>query len=53
MKLLIDMNIPLIYLKLLSEKGLDVVSWSEIGKNDATDIEIMEYARINGYIIMT
>jgi predicted nuclease of predicted toxin-antitoxin system len=53
MKLLLDMNIPLRYLELLSDRGLNVVRWSEIGACDAEDTEIMNYARTNDYIILT
>jgi len=53
MKLLLDMNIPLCYLELLSAKGIDSVRWSDIGACDAEDTEIMDYARTNNYIILT
>ena len=53
MKLLLDMNVPLKYTALLSNKGIDVVRWSDIGLPNAKDAEIMSFARYNDLIILT
>ena len=53
MKLLLDMNIPVRFLRLLAEKGIETVRWSDVGMPNATDVEIMEYARMNGYIVVS
>ena len=53
MKLLLDMNIPLKYAHLLTAKGFDVLSWSDIGVIHAADAEIMAYARANEYVVLT
>jgi len=53
MKILLDMNIPLKYSKLLKEKGIDAVRWSDVGACNADDFEIMSYAQENSYIILT
>jgi len=53
MKILLDMNIPLKYTALFAKKGLKAVRWSDVGAENATDIEIMEYARANNFIVMT
>ena len=53
MKILLDMNIPLKYESLLADKGVEVIRWSDIGAFNADDIEIMAYARNNGYIVLT
>jgi predicted nuclease of predicted toxin-antitoxin system len=53
MKILLDMNIPLKYAELLISKGVDCIRWSDIGSPNATDIEIMEYARNNDFIVLT
>jgi len=53
MKILLDMNIPLRYVTLLSGKCLEVLRWSDVGAQNATDAEIMEYARANNFVVMT
>ncbi|MCL2517219.1 MAG: DUF5615 family PIN-like protein [Oscillospiraceae bacterium] len=53
MKLLLDMNIPFKYATLLAENGVECVRWCEVGAPNATDSEIMEYARNNDYIVLT
>ena len=53
MKILADMNIPLKYIQLFINKDIDITHWSNIGNPNATDIEIMEYADINNYSILT
>ena len=52
-KLLLDMNIPLSYVNLLSQRGLEAVRWSDIGEPSAKDHEIMAYAREHGFIVLT
>ena len=53
MKLLLDMNIPLKYAELLSEKCIEVLRWSDVGAPNASDSEIMAYARDNDFIVLT
>jgi predicted nuclease of predicted toxin-antitoxin system len=53
MKLLLDMNIPLKYAGLLNEKGIETLRWSEVGAPNASDMEIMAYARANNLIVLT
>ena len=53
MKILLDMNIPLKYTELLTNKGIDCIRWSDIGSPNAADIEITEYARNNDFIVLT
>jgi predicted nuclease of predicted toxin-antitoxin system len=53
MKVLLDMNIPFKYAELLTNKGIDCIRWSDIGSPNATDTEIMEYARNNDFIVLT
>jgi len=52
-KILIDMNLSYKFADLFNKKGIDTVHWSKIGAPNAADIEIMEYASKNNYIIMT
>ena len=53
MKILIDMNIPYKYTSLLMLKGIEALRWSDVGSPDATDMEIMSYARDNDFIVLT
>ncbi|MCL2801809.1 MAG: DUF5615 family PIN-like protein [Treponema sp.] len=38
---------------MLSDSGIEAVNWTSIGKASAQDIEIMTYARENGYSVFT
>lgn len=53
MKILLDMNIPIKYAHLLEQKGFEVLRWPDVGRPNATDSEIMEYARENGFVVVT
>jgi len=53
MKILLDMNIPLKYTALLQNKGVTTLRWSDVGSTTASDLEIMEYARTNDFIVVT
>lgn len=53
MKLLIDMNLSPRWVQLLNEAGFEAVHWSIIGPINAPDSEIMAYAKINDYVVLT
>ena len=53
MKLLIDMNLPPRWVEFLAEKNIESIHWSTIGKPDAPDHQILEYASRNGYAVFT
>jgi len=53
MKILLDMNIPLKYASLLKDNDYEIIRWSDIGACDAEDIEIMNFARENDFIVLT
>ena len=53
MKLLVDMNLSPQWASVLEETGLEAVHWSFIGRPDAPDQEILEYATAHGYVIFT
>jgi len=53
MKLLIDMNVPFKYSKLLAKKEIESTRWSDVGLPNASDFEIMSYARDNDFIVLT
>ena len=53
MKFLIDMNLSPRWVEVLQSEGWDSVHWPEIGQPDATDSELMEWAREHGRVVLT
>jgi len=53
MKLLIDMNLSPRWTAFFAARQIEAIHWSVIGKADAPDIEIMEYAKTNNYVVFT
>lgn len=53
MKLLIDMNLSPGWANIFHEQGWKARHWSTFGDSRATDSEIMEWARTNGYVLFT
>lgn len=53
MKFIIDMNLSPQWVPVLEGAGWEARHWSSIGKSNAPDQEIFEYAKANGYIIFT
>jgi len=53
MKILIDMNLPPLLAEILNRAGYESIHWFSIGNPQAADSEIMNYARENGFIIIT
>lgn len=52
-KLLIDMNLPPVWVEVLRKHGWEAVHWSQIGDPRSSDRDIMEWARKNGYVVFT
>lgn len=53
MKILIDMNLSPDWTAVLAAAGHDAIHWSSVGKPDAPDRTLCEYARDHGYIVFT
>lgn len=53
MKLLIDMNLSPQWVSVLEEAGWEAVHWSSVGKPNAPDEEIFDYARYHKFVIFT
>jgi len=53
MRLLVDMNLSPRWLKLLADAGMEAAHWSTLGKPNARDIDIMDFARTNNYVVLT
>lgn len=53
MKLVVDMNLSIAWVGGLESQGFSVAHWSTIGRRDATDEAIMDWARANSAIVLT
>lgn len=53
MKILLDMNVTFIWLKFFKDNDYFVRHWSQLGEKTAPDIELMEYARTNNFLVFT
>jgi predicted nuclease of predicted toxin-antitoxin system len=53
MKLVVDMNLSPRWIGLLVNAGIGAAHWSELGANNAPDSEIMTYASVNDYVVLT
>ncbi len=53
MKILLDMNISSVWEKFLNDAGYNSIHWSKVGNIRAKDTVIMDWARINGYVVFT
>ena len=53
MKILVDMNLSPGWADYLTGNGIEAVHWSSIGPPDAPDTEIMTYAKMYNYTVLT
>jgi predicted nuclease of predicted toxin-antitoxin system len=53
MKLLVDMNLSPRWISQLNERGWSAIHWSQVGRPDAPDSEILRYAAENDYVVLT
>lgn len=52
-RILIDINLSPKWVEVFKSNGFEAVSWSSIGKPEAPDKEIFEYAKRNSFVIFT
>jgi predicted nuclease of predicted toxin-antitoxin system len=52
-KLLIDMNLSPLWVDFLGSAGIEAAHWASVGERDASDTDIMAYAAVEGYIVLT
>jgi len=52
-KVLIDMNLSPEWVQEFSQHNIEAKHWSEVGRFDAPDSALMDWARQNSYIIFT
>jgi predicted nuclease of predicted toxin-antitoxin system len=53
MKLLVDMNLSPLWVASLVNAGWQAKHWSDVGKANASDAEILAYAAANDYVVLT
>ena len=53
MKILIDMNLSPAWVPVLEEAGHTASHWSSIGSMNASDREILSWAKANGYVLLS
>jgi predicted nuclease of predicted toxin-antitoxin system len=53
MKIIIDMNLSPDWVEVFEKQGWQAQHWSRVGNPQAPDQEIMEWARVNGWIVFT
>ena len=53
MKILIDMNLSPRWVGVLAEAGIEAFHWVGVGRIDAPDVEIMNYANTHGFVVLT
>ena len=53
MRLLVDMNLSPRWVTVLEKSGFEAVHWSILGAKNASDLEIMAFAKENSYIVIT
>jgi predicted nuclease of predicted toxin-antitoxin system len=53
MKFLLDMNLSPRWVGFLADSGIEAAHWSDLGAADATDAEIMAFAKAQGYVVLT
>lgn len=53
MKVLIDMNLSPRWAATLTHAGITAQHWSGVDAPDAPDVQIMDYARADGWVVLT
>jgi predicted nuclease of predicted toxin-antitoxin system len=53
MKIVLDMNLSPSWVERLKAAGFDCVHWSSLGLASAPDTEIMAFANVHGYVVLT
>jgi predicted nuclease of predicted toxin-antitoxin system len=52
-KIVVDMNLPILWVEALRSAAFEAVHWSAVGAPDSPDDDIVSYAESNGSIILT
>jgi predicted nuclease of predicted toxin-antitoxin system len=53
MKVLVDMNLSPAWVSFLAESGFEAVHWADIGPDNSSDSELMQWAAEHDHIVLT
>ena len=53
MKILLDMNLTPMWCDVLTQAGHEAQHWTHIGRPDAPDVEILDFARTGNWVVIT
>lgn len=53
MKLLVDMNLSPRWVELFTREHIEALHWSNAGRVEALDVEVMRYAADHGFVVLT
>ena len=53
MKILVDMNLSPRWILYLADADIEAAHWTALGAHNAPDMEIMDFARANEYVVLT
>ena len=53
MKFLVDMNMSPRWVDFFAEAGFEAIHWSNVGRIDAPDGELLQWAAEHGYVVVT
>jgi len=53
MKFLVDMNLSPRWADFLTQSGFEAVHWSTIGPAEASDAILLDWAAVNGHVVLT
>lgn len=53
MRVLLDMNLSPRWVGAFENAGIEAAHWSTLGPGNATDREILAYAKTQGYVVLT
>ncbi len=53
MKILVDMNLPPDWVRVLRSHGWEAAHWSDVGDGRAPDRVVMDWAVQHGYVVLT
>jgi predicted nuclease of predicted toxin-antitoxin system len=53
MRILLDMNLTPLWCDVLTRAGYEVKHWTHVGRPDAPDLEILDFARAGNWVVIT
>ena len=53
MKILVDMSLSPLWVEFLGEVGFEAAHWAAVGRAEACDAEVLEFAAERGWVVFT